>query len=133
MADHSVILFDGVCNFCNAGINWIIKRDKQDRYRFASLQSPFGQSVLKKLNLPQNDFNTFILLEDDHYYFRSTGALKVAKGLGGIWRLSYFLIFIPERLRDYLYNIVAKNRYMLFGKKEECMIPTMETKIKFLS
>jgi predicted DCC family thiol-disulfide oxidoreductase YuxK len=127
-----VILFDGVCNLCSGAVQFIIKRDKKDVFRFASLQSSFGQSVLKKYKLPSHELSSVILVENDIIYTRSTGALKVAKQLSGGWPLLYMFIIVPRFIRDAVYNYVAKNRYKWFGKKQECWLPTPALKNKFI-
>ncbi|KAB2907645.1 MAG: DCC1-like thiol-disulfide oxidoreductase family protein [Ignavibacteriales bacterium] len=132
MSDKSIILFDGVCNFCNFWVNFIIDRDKRDIFRFASLQSDYGQEVLRKLQLSEKDFDTFILLEGEEHLIKSTAGLRVAKRLGGVFSLLYPLIIIPRFLRDGVYNLIARNRYKLFGREDACRIPTPELKSKFL-
>ena len=131
-ASEKIVLFDGVCNLCNSSVQFIIKRDKKKQFRFASLQGNYGQAFLKKYNLPADNFNSFILLEDDKIYTRSTGALRMLKHLGSGWRLFYGLIILPKFIRDGVYNWVARNRYKWFGKKDECMIPTPDLKARFL-
>jgi predicted DCC family thiol-disulfide oxidoreductase YuxK len=126
-----VILFDGVCNLCNKVVQFVIKRDKKNIFRFASLQSSFGQNLLKCYNLPVDNFNSFILYKKGKVYAKSTAALMVAKQLPG-WSLLYPLILIPAFLRNMFYDLVAKNRYKWFGKKEECWIPTHDMKSKFV-
>ena len=131
-SNNKIVLFDGVCNLCNSSVQFIIKHDKKKQFRFASLQGKFGQEFLKKSNLPADDFNSFILLEDDKVYTRSTGALRMLKHLGRGWNLFYSFIIVPKFIRDAVYNWVARNRYKWFGKKDACMIPTPELKEKFL-
>lgn len=127
-----LILFDGVCNFCNFWVNFIIDRDDKDLFRFASLQSDFGQSILKNLNLSTNDFDTFILIEGKKYFIKSTAALKVIKDILGWLKILYPFIILPEFIRDSVYNLIAKNRYKIFGKSETCRVPTEEEKSKFI-
>ncbi|OGU77772.1 MAG: hypothetical protein A2V93_10880 [Ignavibacteria bacterium RBG_16_34_14] len=129
---HYIILFDGVCNFCNFWVNFLLDRDKKDKFRFTALQSETGEKLLKKFNLSTEDFDTFVLIVGDKYYVRSTAALLVAKNLTGLWKMLYVFIIIPKQIRDFLYNLVAKNRYKLFGKKETCRIPTTIERSKFL-
>lgn len=131
-SQHPVILFDGVCNLCNGIVQFVIKRDKKDTFRFTSLQSDFGQSVLKGFNLPGDSFNSFILWEAGKVYTRSTGALMVAKKLSGAWQLLYIFIILPSFIRNGIYNIIARNRYNWFGKREACWVPSPELKMKFL-
>jgi predicted DCC family thiol-disulfide oxidoreductase YuxK len=128
---HPVILFDGVCNLCNASVQYVIKHDKKRLFRFASLQSLFGESILKQYGLPANIFDSFILLIDKKIYTRSTAALLVAKKLNGFIKLSYGFIIVPKFIRDFVYDLIAKNRYKWFGKKDACWIPTPELKNLF--
>ncbi len=130
--NQKILLFDGVCNLCNSIVQFVIKRDKNHKFLYASLQSQSGQEILKEFNLPGNKFDTFILIENGKYYERSTAALKVSKELGGLWKWFYILIFIPKPIRDFFYSLIAKNRYKIFGKRETCMIPTPELKSRFL-
>ncbi|HSL87718.1 MAG TPA: DCC1-like thiol-disulfide oxidoreductase family protein [Ignavibacteriaceae bacterium] len=131
-AGKKVILFDGVCNFCNFWVNFIIDRDDKDLFRFASLQSDFGQSILKYLNLSTKDFDTFVLLESKEYFIKSTAALKVIKDISGWLKILYPFIILPEFIRDSVYNLIAQNRYKIFGKLETCRVPTDEEKSKFI-
>jgi predicted DCC family thiol-disulfide oxidoreductase YuxK len=132
MEHKATILFDGVCNFCNSSVNFIIKRDKKDYFLFSSLQSEYSQNLLNKNNFPQKDFDSIILIEENKLYQKSTAALKIAKHLNGLWKLFYMFIIIPPFIRDFFYDIIAKNRYKWFGKKDVCMIPDEKTKNKFL-
>lgn len=120
---NPVILFDGVCNLCNSSVEKIIAADPKKQFRFASLQGSFGQEVLQKFQLPPRELNSFILLENNQIFTRTTGALKVARKLSGAWPLLYAFIVVPRFLRDGIYNIIARNRYKWFGKKESCMVP----------
>jgi predicted DCC family thiol-disulfide oxidoreductase YuxK len=127
-----VLLFDGVCNLCNNVVNFTIKHDPQANFSFASLQSESGQKLLREFNLPTKDFDSFVFVEKGKYFTKSTAALKVVRGLKGLWPLLYGFIIIPAPLRDLAYSYVAKNRYKWFGKKEMCMIPTPDLKKRFL-
>lgn len=133
VSPSAIILFDGVCNLCNGAVQFIIKRDKKGNFSFASLQSAEGQKLSKEYNLPVTDFNSFILIENNKVYTRSTGALRVTRKLRGLWPLIYGFIIIPKFIRDGVYNWIARNRYKWFGKKDECMIPTPELKARFLN
>lgn len=128
-----IILFDGVCNLCNGAVNFIIKRDKNDVFRYASLQSEVGQALAAERNVDISKLNTILLIEPKvAYYHKSTAALHIARQLsGGYPFLSVFLI-IPRFLRDCVYDLISKNRYKLFGKKESCMIPTPKLKALFI-
>lgn len=129
---HPIIMFDGVCNFCDASINFVLDRDTDGKFRYASLQSDSGQAILKSLGLPTDEFSSFVYVEDGDYYTRSSAALRLAKRLGGFWSLFYGFIIIPKFLRDAVYSLIANNRYKWFGKKDACMIPSPEVRDRFL-
>ncbi len=133
MKKENIILFDGVCNLCNASVLFVIERDKKNVFQFASLQSSFGQQVLKKHQLSSSDFDSMILLQDGTIHQRSDAALRIAKELSGAWKLLYGFIIVPRFIRNGVYNFVARNRYKWFGKQEACMIPTPELKAKFFA
>ena len=126
-----IIFFDGVCNLCNSSVQFVIKRDKEGKFRFASLQSGAGQEMLLQNQLSQNDFNSFLLYEDGKLFTRSTAALRVLSQLKG-WKWVGVFQWVPPFIRNAVYNLVARNRYKWFGKKDECMIPTPELKSRFL-
>lgn len=127
-----VVLIDGVCHLCQGITKFLITRDRSARLKFASMQSETGQRLLSEGGLPQDSFNSFVLIEDGHYYTCSTGALRLARLLPFPWPLLYAFIIIPRFLRDALYNLIARNRYRWFGKDEACMIPTKEIRERFL-
>ena len=129
---NPLILFDGVCNLCNSSVQFVIRHDPQHIFRFASLQSSFGQKILSKYGLPLNNYNSFILFVDNKIYTGSTAALMVVGKLKGFIKLLYFFIAVPKFIRDGVYNIFAKNRYKWFGKKQECMIPSPDVRERFL-
>lgn len=128
-----IILFDGVCNLCNNAVNFIIKRDKNDIFRYASLQSEIGKELALEFGIDTSKLDTILLIEPSvACYHKSTAALHIAKQLsGGYPLLSVFLIF-PKILRDRIYDIIAKNRYKWFGKRDNCVIPTPELKALFI-
>ncbi|SLK03969.1 MULTISPECIES: thiol-disulfide oxidoreductase DCC family protein [unclassified Paenibacillus] len=129
---HPIVLVDGVCHFCQGLTKWIIKRDPEGKYHFASLQSDVAKKLLEKGNLSTDSMDTFVLIEDEKYYTRSTAALRLAKGLKFPYPLLYVLIIVPKFIRNAIYNTVARNRYRWFGKDEACMLPTPEIKDRFL-
>jgi predicted DCC family thiol-disulfide oxidoreductase YuxK len=130
--DFKIILFDGVCNFCNYWVNFIIDHDKQNIFKFAALQSEKGRELLDKFELPKDDFDSFILISQNNVYKKSSAAFEIAKQLNGWPKFFAPLRFLPKTLTDFLYDLVARNRYMFFGKKDVCRIPTNEEKAKFL-
>ena len=127
-----IILFDGVCNLCNGAVQVAIERDPTAIFRFASLQSDFGQSILAQNVVDTEGGGTIILLENGKVYDRSTAALRVARQLSGWIKYLYVFIIVPKFVRDFVYRIIAKNRYRWFGKQESCWMPTKELKVRFL-
>lgn len=126
-----IILFDGVCNFCNASINFVIDHDTDRRFRFASLQSDIGQQILAKNHRSVSDFDTVLLIRGGKLVEKSNAALEIARYLSG-WSWLYAFRFIPRFIRDSVYNLIAKNRYRIFGKSESCRIPTAEERSLFI-
>lgn len=129
---NRIILFDGVCNLCNASVKFIIKNDPKTLYKFAPLQSHFAQKILNRKNISNKNFESLILIEGDDMFLKSTAALKIARNLRGFWPVFYPLIFIPYPFRDFFYNVIAKHRYRLFGQKDSCMVPSKEIKSRFM-
>lgn len=131
--DKKIILFDGVCNLCDASIQFIIKHDKKDIFRFVAIQSELGQRIIKHIGINTTETDSIILyLPGVAYYYKAEAALKIAKDLNGIYSfLSLFNVF-PNSISNMVYDYIAKNRYKWYGKKEQCMIPTPELKSKFL-
>lgn len=127
----SIILFDGVCNFCNSSVQFIIKRDPQGFFKFASLQSDIGQEILNKLNIDL-DINSMILVEDKNVYMKSTAVLRICRNLTPRWKVLSLFLFIPRPIRDLFYVVIAKNRYKWFGQSEQCMIPSKDIRNRFL-
>ncbi|MFC6860847.1 thiol-disulfide oxidoreductase DCC family protein [Zunongwangia atlantica] len=131
--NKKIILFDGVCNLCNDAVIFIIKHDKNDKFRFASLQSDLGRQLLEERNIDPNYLDSIILIEPGiAWYEKSDAALEISKDLSGFYQGLKIFKFLPKGFRDAVYNGIANNRYKWFGKKESCMIPTPELKAKFL-
>ena len=128
----SILLFDGVCNFCNDSVNFIICRDSDKKFKFAPLQSDYGIEMRKKYGIA-DDVDSIVLIEDGRAYTHSTAALRIAKNLGGIYSLAYVFIIVPVFIRDFLYKSFARNRYRMFGKKDMCMMPTPEVRERFIA
>ena len=128
----AVILFDGVCNFCNGAVNFVIHRDRKGYFRFAALQSAVGEELLDKHRIDKVETDSVVLIEDDKAYLHSSAALRIVRRLPGLWPILYGLIIVPKGIRDWAYRLFAKHRYRLFGRREECMIPTPEIRTRFL-
>jgi len=130
--DTDLVLFDGVCNLCNGAVQFIIKRDRRSRFKFSSLQSDYSQKLMRKFGLNNNTLHSIILIRDDKLYQRSNAALEIARYLDGVWPAFYIFKIIPVFLRDPVYNLISRNRYRLFGKRDSCMIPLPELKDRFI-
>ena len=133
MDKKAIILFDGVCNLCNSSVQFVIQHDRANKFLFAALQSQTGQALLQQYNLPQQGFNSFVLIQNEKVFLKSTAALHVAKQLNGPAKLLYGFIIVPAFIRNTVYNFIAKNRYKWFGKKESCMMPTPTLQSRFLN
>ncbi|RXR18959.1 thiol-disulfide oxidoreductase DCC family protein [Flavobacterium amnicola] len=130
--DKKIILFDGVCNLCNSSVQYIIKRDRKDLFRFVSLQSELGQKIIKHLGISDRNIDSIVLYSPGRaYYYKSGAIIEIAKELPYFNWFTAFR-FVPTSLRDVIYDFIAKNRYHWYGKQESCMIPTPELKGKFL-
>lgn len=133
MADQPIIFFDGVCNLCNASVQFVIAHDKKDQFKFTALQGDYAKEVLPKSNVDLEKLNTILLLEDGKLYTKSSAALRVARKLNGLIPLLYAFIIVPKFIRDWIYDIIAKNRYQWWGRQESCWVPTPELKSKFIA
>lgn len=123
-------MFDGVCNLCEASVRFIIKHDKKAHFHFASQQSKIGKELLKKYKL--EEVNSIVFISNNRAYIYSDSALAIAKHLEGKWKFLTIFRFIPKFIRDAIYKLIAKYRYNFFGKKERCMLPTLEIQSRFL-
>jgi len=131
LPDH-IILFDGICNFCNQSVQLIIRRDRQGRFHFASLQSETGKALLEQYGLNDQGIDSVVYIHRDKAYIKSTAALQIARRLDGPLKILYIFIMLPVRFRDILYDFIAANRYKWFGKREACMLPDPAQKARFL-
>lgn len=127
-----IVLFDGVCNLCNSSVQFIIKKDPKGYFKFASLQSEVGYDLLTQYGLNQN-MDSIVLIENKTIYMRSTAALRICMKLHGFWKFLAIFLIVPPSIRDFLYKIVANNRYHWFGKRDSCMLPTPEMKNRFIN
>ena len=132
--DKKIILFDGVCNLCNSSVQYIIKRDEKDVFRFVSLQSELGKQITAYIGVDTSKMDSFILYQPGvAYYTKAEAALKVINDLGGLLSLLTIFSYLPKFIQNFGYDSIAKNRYKWFGKKESCMVPTSELQSKFLA
>lgn len=131
-ADQPVLLFDGYCNLCSNSVQFVLKRNGKENVQFASLQSDLGAKTLRNSELPSDYTSSLVLLENGLIYVKSDAALRLAKHLNGLWKLGSIFLIVPKIIRNPIYNLVAKNRYKWFGKKETCWIPEEKWKSRFI-
>lgn len=129
---HPVLLFDGVCNLCNASVQWVLLRDTTGIFQFAALQSETGQALLRQNGLDAQNFDTVVLVDGQRVYLRSDVPLEICRRLGGLWSLLFVFKIVPRVLRDAIYAWIARNRYRWWGRREACMLPRPEWKGRFL-
>ncbi|MBS3807024.1 MAG: DUF393 domain-containing protein [Bacteroidales bacterium] len=129
---NAVILFDGYCNLCSGSVVFILKRERGDTFRFASLQSEYAERLLERLGIRDEAPDSIILVEGDRYYYRSRAALRIARRLRRLWPLIYALVIVPRFIRDPIYDWIARNRYRWFGKRDTCFVPSKDMGYKFL-
>ena len=131
--EKKIVLFDGVCNLCNGAVQFVIRRDRRDRFRFAALQSELGQELCRARHIDTTQVDSIVLIDPGvAYYIKSDAALEIARDLKGYGWMPLMLGWIPRGVRDAVYDLVARNRYRWFGKKDQCMIPTPDLQQKFL-
>lgn len=128
----AIVLFDGVCNFCDGSVNFIIEHDRAGYFKFAPLQTETGQALLAEHHIDNIETDSVILIENEKAYTHSSAALRIARKLDGVWSWLYFFIVVPRPIRDFFYRIFARYRYRLFGKKDACMMPTPDIQARFL-
>ena len=126
--EQHIILFDGLCKLCHFSVRFVIRHDKSEKFRFVSLQSSAGKALLGEAGLPENYQNGLVYKKGDDFFLDSTGILMILKELSGIWKTLYVFILIPKKFRDGIYHFIAKTRYRIFGKYENCPLPPEESK-----
>jgi predicted DCC family thiol-disulfide oxidoreductase YuxK len=129
---EKILLFDGICNLCNGAIRFVIKRDPAGKFKFAALQSETGKQLVEKFGLPAKGTDSFVFITGDQHYLRSSAALRVLKAIGGGWKWFYVFMVIPRPIRDFVYNMIARSRYRIFGKRDTCMVPTPDLQDRFV-
>jgi predicted DCC family thiol-disulfide oxidoreductase YuxK len=129
--DNNIVLYDGVCNFCNSSVQFIIRHDKTNSLKFASLQSPVGQQLLAKHSIPK-EVDSVIFIEGDKAYIKSEAAFKLLNYFGSSWKMLKVFSVLPVFFRNFFYDLFAKNRYKMFGKQETCMLPSPEIRARFM-
>ncbi|KRG62326.1 membrane protein [Stenotrophomonas humi] len=130
--EGAVIVFDGVCALCSRWVRFLLRFDRQGRYRFAAMQGEQGRRLLAAHGLDPDDPLSFLLVDDDVAYTDTDAIMRVVSGLGGVWRLAGVVRWIPQALRDRGYRWLARNRYRWFGRHQTCFLPTPEQRARFL-
>jgi predicted DCC family thiol-disulfide oxidoreductase YuxK len=131
-APHAVVLFDGVCNLCNGFVRFVIPRDPPGHIRFAALQSETARRLMAQTGLTADGADSIVLVEGQRAFVRSEAALRIARQLRFPWPMLYGLVIVPRPLRDWAYDVVARNRLRWFGRRDVCMVPGPETRDRFL-
>lgn len=132
MIKQNIIIFDGVCNFCNAAVNFIVKRDCEKKFLFSSMQNEKSKELLAQFSIDNSDLDTLIVIKNDTLFIKSDAVLEIVKEFSGFWFILSYCKIIPKPIRDFIYTLISRNRYKLFGKKESCFIPTKEQQERFL-
>lgn len=131
--DKKIILFDGVCNLCESSVQFIIKHDKKDVFRFVALQSDLGKKIIQYIGIESDNLDSIVLYNPGvAYFYKSNAAIEIARDLDGLFQFATIFRIIPSSIRNGIYDYIAKNRYSWYGKKEHCLLPTNELKAKFL-
>ncbi|HEU4663585.1 MAG TPA: thiol-disulfide oxidoreductase DCC family protein [Dokdonella sp.] len=128
----AIVVFDGDCALCSGWVRFLLRRDRAARYRFAAMQAASGRALLVAHGLDPDDPSSFLLLEGDRAWTDTDAIRRVVAGLGGAWRVAHVLAWIPRRLRDRIYRLVARNRYRWFGRNTQCFVPAPEHRTRFL-
>jgi predicted DCC family thiol-disulfide oxidoreductase YuxK len=132
MDNRHIVVFDGVCNFCNGAVNFIIKRDPHGKFAFTPMQSELGNQLMTRCGVSETDVDTFLLIKGGRCFFFSSAALEIAKDLAGVWPLLGAFRLVPRPIRDAVYKVLARNRYTLFGKRDACMVPSEAVRSRFI-
>ncbi|HYW11582.1 MAG TPA: thiol-disulfide oxidoreductase DCC family protein [Longimicrobium sp.] len=128
-----IVLYDGVCGLCDRSVQLILRNDRRGRFRFAALQSDAGRALLERFGLPPEALDSVVLVEGGHAWRKSRAALRIARRMDAPWPLLWPLAIVPRPVADVFYDLLAKNRYRIFGKLDACMIPPPEVRARFLS
>jgi predicted DCC family thiol-disulfide oxidoreductase YuxK len=132
IGEKEIVIFDGFCNFCSGSALFIMRRDPSFRFRFAASQSPAGQRILQEYGITELARHSIVLIRKGRVYRRSGAALRIARGMKGLWPLLYGLIMIPPFIRDFFYGLFARYRYRLYGVRDSCFVPGPEIRERFL-
>lgn len=132
MSRDYLILFDGVCNFCNYWVRFALKRDQKQKLSFGTLQGNTAQLVLPLHGINEKEIASVVFIEKGKVWRNSSAVLRICMHLSGVWKIFYALMIIPTPMRDFVYRIIAQNRYRWFGKRENCILPDASVKERFV-
>ncbi|MDR9466773.1 thiol-disulfide oxidoreductase DCC family protein [Marinospirillum sp.] len=132
MDNRHIVVFDGVCNFCNGAVSFIIKRDPKGIFAFTPMQSELAHELMEKYNIPDAGVDTFLLIKNGDYFTFSSAALEITRNLTGFWYFFNVFRIVPKPVRDAFYKLFARYRYRIFGRKEACMVPSKEVRSRFI-
>jgi predicted DCC family thiol-disulfide oxidoreductase YuxK len=132
MDNRHILIFDGVCNFCNGAVNFIINRDPDGLFAFTPMQSDLARELMEKHKIQNVGIDTFLLIKNEQCFVFSSAALEIAKDLTGVWYIFNVFRLVPSVVRDFIYKVFAHNRYALFGRQDTCMVPTKAMRSRFL-
>nr|WP_320120489.1 thiol-disulfide oxidoreductase DCC family protein [uncultured Marinifilum sp.] len=128
---NPIVLFDGVCNFCNTTVRFVLAYNRAENIRFSPLQSDFAKQLLAQHNLSSDDIDTVVFVQDNKAYTKSSAAFQIARHLIYPWKTLYYLKHTPKNITNWIYDLIARNRYSWFGKKNQCMVPKPEWRERF--
>jgi len=130
--EKKIIIFDGVCNFCNWAVKFVVKRDTAGVFRFTASQSKSGQNLLSRFDVAESGDKSIVLVDGDQCFARSDAVLEIFRYLGSGWQFMRFLKIFPKKLRDWGYSVFSRYRYTVFGKRDSCMVPSEKIKERFI-
>lgn len=128
---NPIVLFDGVCNFCNTTVRFVLAYNRAENIRFSPLQSDFAKQLLAQHNLSSDDIDTVVFVQDNKAYTKSSAAFQIARHLIYPWKTLYYFKHTPKNITNWIYDLIARNRYSWFGKKNQCMVPKPEWRERF--
>ena len=131
--DKIILLYDGVCTLCDASVQFIIRHDAKDTYRFVSLQSQLGREILHHIGVDSKTTDSLVFYKSKKdYYTKAAAVIRVLISLGGVYSLFRIALYLPSFFTNFVYDVIAKNRYKWFGMKQSCIVPSPEIMHKFL-
>jgi predicted DCC family thiol-disulfide oxidoreductase YuxK len=130
--NRDFIIFDGVCVLCNGWVKFVLRFDKKENFSFVIAQSELGEEIYNQLELKSDDYDTFVIVRNGEMYTKLDGVFALLSAVGWPWKIATIGKFLPQTFKDWIYDRVAKNRYVLFGKRDNCMMPTPEIKARFI-